>query len=148
MTWNSSGVGHAILALSLSGVAVDVHTTYIGDGLRSVVQSAIDLSRGSSSAIAFLPVEPGGTCMFFAGAKDEVYLQIVRFVDMQSPTRRWSGGRLVWAGLIGVREFVGQVLAMAERVLIDHGGVDSYAGSWGGTQFPIDVLQELRNLHG
>lgn len=85
--------------------------------------------------------------MFFAGAKDEAYLQIVQFVDMQSPARRWSGGRLVWAGSIGVREFVDRVIVMAERVLIDHGGVDSYAGSWGGTPFPIDLLQELRDVH-
>ena len=147
MTWKISGVGHAILVLSLSGVAVDVPTTYIGDGLRSVMQSALDLSKGSSTAMAFLPVEPGGTCMFFAGAKDEAYLQIVQFVDMQSPARRWSGGRLVWAGSIGVREFVDRVIVMAERVLIDHGGVDSYAGSWGGTPFPIDLLQELRDVH-
>ena len=38
---------------------IEVHTTYVGNGLRSVVQAAIDLRLGSSSAIAFLPAEPG-----------------------------------------------------------------------------------------
>jgi hypothetical protein len=78
------------------------------------VQAAVDLSRGSSSAFAFLPAEPRETGLFLGGAKGEGYLQIVEFMDMQSPARRWSGGRLVWAGSVGVREFVSQVLDMAE----------------------------------
>jgi hypothetical protein len=85
--------------------------------------------------------------MFFGGAKDEVYLQIVRFADMQSRERRWSGGQLIWEGLIGVGEFVGNVLSMTEVVLVESGGVDSYADSWGGIQFPLDLLQELQDIH-
>ncbi len=129
MSWKFSGVGHAVLSLSLPGATVDVHTTYIGDGLGSLVQCAVDLSKGSSSAIAFLPVEPGGTCIFFGGAKEEAYLQIVRFADMHSPDRRWSGGRLIWAGMVGVRQFINQVSDTVEEMLADHGGA-TRAASW------------------
>ena len=59
--------------------------------------------------------------MFFAGATDDIYLQIVRFAGMQTVARRWTGGQLIWAGPVGVREFVDQVLDMAEKVLNDHG---------------------------
>ncbi|BCJ68913.1 hypothetical protein GCM10009779_13000 [Polymorphospora rubra] len=84
--------------------------------------------------------------MFFANAKDEVYLQIVRFSDMTSLARRWSGGQLVWAGHIGVSEFISEVVAMAEEVLVNSGGADSYADLWGGIEFPMDLLRTLRGV--
>lgn len=87
--WKMSAPGSATLALRFPQGTVDVHTTYLGDGLGSIVQAAIDLRLGSSSAIAFLPAEPWGTCLFFAGATKDAYLQIVQFADMQSESGRW-----------------------------------------------------------
>jgi hypothetical protein len=123
---------------------VEIHTTYIGDGLRSVLQAAIDLQMGSSSAIAFLPAEPGATCLFFAGADTNVYLQVVHFSDMESERHRWSGGSLRWHGRINVGHFVRQSLLMAQDVLGQCGSGDTYSKVWGGASFPIDKLEILR----
>jgi hypothetical protein len=136
------GLGRSRSALSAE--VIDVHTTYVGNGLRSVVQAAIDLRLGSSSAIAFLPAEPGGTSLFFAGADEDVYLQVVQFADMQSESRRWSGGRLRWHGRVGVQELARSVVLMADDVLVQAGGSDAYSKAWGGISFPIRELETLR----
>lgn len=140
--WNMGHPGSADLALRFRREVIEIHTTYVGDGLRSVVQAAIDLRLGSSSAIAFLPAEPGGTCLFFGGADEDVYLQVVRFADMQSESGRWGGGSLRWHGRIGVREFIRGVMLMADEVLVQCGGSDAY--SRGDISFPSRELEALR----
>src|SRR4051794_7095255 len=105
LRWHIGSPGSATFSLILSQETIEVHTTYVGDGLGSVLQAAVDLQGGSSSAIAFLPAEPGGTCLFFAGADADVYLQLVHFEDMSSEGGRWSGGRLCWHDRISVMHF-------------------------------------------
>lgn len=121
-----------------------MHTTYLGDGLGSIVKAANDLRLGSSSAIAFIPAEPGGTCLFFAGAGEDAYLQVVQFADMQSESARWSGGILRWHGRVGVSQFIRGVMLMAEGVLMQCGGADAYSRAWGGIPFPARELDILR----
>ena len=123
---------------------VEVHTTYVGDGLGSVLQAALDLQVGSSSAIAFLPAEPGGTCLFFAAAANDVYLQVVYFKDMTSESTGWSGGGLRWHETLSVQRFIRGVVVMAEEVLADCGGADAYSAAWGGIAFPGEKLHHLR----
>ena len=146
MDWRSLSAGRADLVLTLSGEVVNIPTTYIGDGLGSVLQAAVDLGRGSSSAIAMLPAEPGAVCLFLAGAKTDVYLQVVSFADMQAPERRWTGGRLIWAGQVSVRNLLTQAALMAERVLAVYGGPESYAAAWSGMAFPTTKLEALRRM--
>lgn len=123
---------------------VQVHTTYVGDGLGSVLRSAVDLQLGSSSTVALLQAEPGGTLLIFGGASDEVYLQVVQFSDVESPDRRWSGGHLRWHDRISVGDFIELTIAMAEDVMSRCGGPDAYAKIWGGIAFPADDLRKLR----
>lgn len=144
LRWQIENPGSAIFIWSFPKEAIEIHTTYIGDGLGSVLQAAIDLRLGSSSAIAFLPAEPGGTCLFFAGAEATVYLQVVNFDDMQSERHRWSGGSLRWHGRISVGHFIRQVVHMAEDLLRECGGVDAYSEAWGGGSFPVSKLELLR----
>ncbi|GAA1778056.1 hypothetical protein GCM10009681_56380 [Luedemannella helvata] len=145
LRWHIAAPGSATFSMSSSQETVDVHTTYVGDGLGSVLQAAIDLQGGSSSAIAFLPGEPGGTCLFFAGADSDVYLQVVQFEDMSSESRRWTGGRLRWHDRISVKSFACQVALMAEEALARSGGVEAYRAAWGGVAFPSKKLQLLRD---
>lgn len=145
LRWHIVSPGSATYSLILSPETVELHTTYVGDGLGSVLQAALDLQGGSSSAIAFLPAEPGGTCLFFAGADSDVYLQVVHFEDMSSESGRWSGGRLRWNGRISVKRFIRQVVFMAEDVLAQCGGADAYSVAWGGIAFPAEKLQLLRD---
>jgi hypothetical protein len=142
--WKMSQPGSATLALHFPRETIEIHTTYLGDGLGSIVQAAIDLRLGSSSAIAFLPAEPAGTCLFFGGADEEAYLQVVHFADMESEPGRWSGGNLRWHGRVGVREFIRSVVLMADEVLVQCGGSDAYSRAWGGISFPIRELETLR----
>jgi hypothetical protein len=109
-----------------------------------VVQSALDLRIGSSSAIAYLPAEPAGTFLFFGGAGEETYLQIVQFGDMESEQSRWSGGRLCWEGRISVDRYILRVVLMADRVLAHYGGVEAYSKAWSGIVFPTEKLAFLR----
>jgi hypothetical protein len=138
--------GGAALVIKLSGEELALETTYVGDGLGSVLRAALDLGKGSSSALAFLPSEPSGVCLFFSGAEVDVYLQVVRFADMQSPENRWAGGRLLGAGRIRVRDFITQVVLMVEGILDAYGGADGYKRDWGGVAFPEAELDALRRL--
>lgn len=138
--------GTAALVIKVSGEEVVLETTYMADGLGSVLQAAIDLGKGSSSALAFLPSEPSGVCLFFGGADVDVYVQAVRFADMQSPENRWTGGRLLWDGRIRVRDVMTQAVVMAEGVLDAYGGADGYKKDWGGIAFPEVQLDDLRRL--
>jgi hypothetical protein len=142
--WWMGQPGSATLALHFPRETIEIHTTYVGDGLGSVVQAAIDLRLGSSSSIAFLPAEPGGTCLFFAGADEEAYLQVVHFADMESEAGRWSGGSLRWHGRVDVREFIRSVVLMADEVLVQCGGSDAYSRAWGGISFPTRELETLQ----
>lgn len=143
--WTITLPGSAMLRVNFSHETVEVHTTYIGDGLGSIVRAAVDLKLGSSTAIAFLPAEPGGTCLFFTDAGEDVYLQIVRFVDMQSESGRWSGGSLLWHGRVGVGTFVDCVAQMADSLLVRSGGSGAFAELWGGIPFPVNELKALRD---
>jgi hypothetical protein len=143
--WHVGGPGSATFSLVLSQETVAVHTTYVGDGLGSMLQVALDLQGGSSSAIGFLPAEPGGTCLFFSGADTDTYLQVVRFDEMSSEDRRWSGGKLCWHGRLDVELFIAQVAVMAADVLVNCGGTEAYSATWGGIAFPADKLDQLRS---
>lgn len=145
LRWRIAGPGSATFSMILSEGTVEIHTTYVGDGLGSVLQAAVDLQLGSSSAIAFLPAEPGGTCLFFAGADTDAYLQVVDFVDMSSEGARWSGGQLRWHDRMSVKRFISEVVFMAEDLLVKCGGSDAYSAAWGGIGFPVEKLQLLRN---
>ncbi|MEU4540959.1 hypothetical protein AB0G15_39615 [Streptosporangium sp. NPDC023825] len=142
--WKMVRAGSADLVLRFPRETIEVHTTYIGDGLGSVVQAAIDLRLGSSSATAFLPAEPAGTFLFFTGADEEAYLQVVQFTDMESESRRWSGGSLRWRGRVDVRAFIRSVVVMADDVLVRCGSTAAYSKAWGGITFPIRELETLR----
>jgi hypothetical protein len=142
--WQMGPPGSATFAWNFRQETVEIHTTYMGDGLGSVLQAAIDLQMGSSSAIAFLSAEPGATCLFFAGADANVYLQIVHFSDMESERHRWSGGSLRWHGRINVGHFDRRSLLMAEDASAQCGSGDAHSKMWGGASFPIDKLEILR----
>ncbi|MBT8227767.1 MAG: hypothetical protein HKP61_15545 [Dactylosporangium sp.] len=145
LEWNIENVGSASLVWNFRGEAVKVRTTYVGDGLGSLVQAAIDLRRGSSSAIAFLPAEPGGNCIFFAGAAEGVYVQIVSFCDMESEHKRWSGGVLRWQGSVDTANLILQVRMLTEALLERYDTAELYAGAWQGASFPLEKLEILRD---
>ncbi|MCD0445859.1 hypothetical protein LO763_19810 [Glycomyces sp. A-F 0318] len=144
LQWKMGHAGAADLVFGRGTASIEVRTTYIGDGLGSMVQAAVDLQRGSRSAVAHLPAEPSGTCLFYGGASSEVYMQIVQFADMQSVAARWSGGKLRWHGRVDTREYLRTVAFMAEEVLDQCGGAEAYAKAWGGIPFPMSELEALR----
>ena len=144
LRWLTAAPGSADLVWEAHGKRVTVHTTYVGDGLGSVMQAAIDLQVGSSTAIAFLPAEPSGSCVFFSDAADEVYVQIVRFSDMESEDNRWTGGVLRWHGRIKAAILIQAVRSMAEEVLARFGTLEEYSRRWGGVSFPMGKLTTLR----
>ncbi|WP_242889827.1 hypothetical protein [Actinomadura litoris] len=143
LDWIMGQAGSAEFVASFPQEVIEVHTTYVGDGLGSIVKAANDLRLGSSSAIAFLPAEPGGTCLFFSGAGKEAYLQIVQFADMQSESGRWGGGVLRWHGKVEVTQFIRGVTLMAEAVLVQCGGAAAYSKAWGGIPFPAREMSIL-----
>ncbi|MFI2364478.1 hypothetical protein [Promicromonospora sp. NPDC019610] len=146
LVWRTGAVGSsADLTWRYMGAAISMHTTYVGNGLGSLVRSALDLRCGSSSAIAVLPGEPGGTYLFFQDAAREVYVQVVQFPDVWSE-ERWGGGDLLWSGRLPVAEYISQVVVVADSVIAQHGGADEYSKDWGGIEFPMSDVSKLRSL--
>jgi hypothetical protein len=141
MRWQLTGPGNAVWYWSPGGEELEIGTTYVGDALKSLLQSARDLQIGSGSSISHFLDEPGGTRVFFSGAVDEVYVQIVSFDDLQSEINRWAGGKPRWAGRVSTSDFVDGVRAMAERLLSEV-GESGYLKRWG-APFPMNELHAL-----
>lgn len=143
LRWNVKGVGSADLHWVVGSEELTVHTTYLGDGLGSLLQAALDLQLGSSATVALLQGEPAGTWFIFSGAADEVYVQIVQFDDIQSEERRWSGGFCRWHGRVEVAGLIVAVRRMAEEALARAGSAERYQRDWGGIPFPMEKLAAL-----
>jgi hypothetical protein len=148
LEWMITGYGSATLTWSVDGAAILIRTTYMGDGLRSILSAANDLKLGSRASLAYLLREPSGHLFLFAGARTaDVYVQIAFFPYLDhSEERRWSGGELVWSGLVNVGSLLGAVRDMAESLLERH-GFDGYGREWG-MPFPLDELTRLQGSEG
>jgi hypothetical protein len=144
LEWTITGHGSAQLTWVVGGDVIRIETTYMGDGLRSMLDAANDLKLGSRATIAHLLSEPSGHLMLFAGARmADVYVQIAFFPYLDdSEERRWSGGQLVWAGHVNIDSLVRAVQRMAESVLARH-ELDGYLRNWG-MPFPLDELTRLQ----
>ncbi|MET7952012.1 hypothetical protein [Micromonospora sp. NPDC005324] len=144
LDWEVKNVGLADLHWVVGSDGLTVHTTYLGDGLGSLMQAAVDLQLGSSATVALLQAEPAATWFIFSGATDEVYVQIVQFDDVQSEDRRWSGGISRWRGRVEVAGLISAVRRMAEEALARAGSLDRYQRNWGGIPFPSEKLAALQ----
>ncbi|MET8282980.1 hypothetical protein [Micromonospora sp. NPDC005174] len=144
LRWDVKNVGSADLHWVVGSDDLTVHTTYLGDGLGSLLQAALDLQLGSSATVALLVAEPAGTWFIFSGATEEVYVQIVEFDDVGSDDHRWSGGVSRWHGRVEVAGLISAVQRMAEEALDRAGSLDRYQRNWGGIPFPSEKLAALR----
>jgi hypothetical protein len=143
LSWRLLGPGSADCYLDLGGEDIKLHTTYVGDALRSLMRAAMDLKIGSSATLAYFFGEPGGYRMVFSGARQgEVYMQVILFPDLGSRGREWLDGHVVWAGLISIDGFVLAVQRMSEKVLEDY-GEEEYLRIWG-LPFPSDMIRLLK----
>ncbi|MFH8394278.1 hypothetical protein [Streptomyces sp. NPDC018036] len=146
MQWILSGYGSARFIWMIGSERVEIPSSYIGDALDGLMQAALDLQLGSSATFAYFMGEPDGYRMFFSGASDEVYVQVVHFVDLQSEEGRWAGGTVSWAGRVGKDAFIDDVCSMGEKVIRDNGS-DGYERAWG-KPFPASLLQKLKSGRG
>jgi hypothetical protein len=141
MRWTLSGPGSAVWTWEVAGERIVVHASYLTDGLASLLRSAGDLSGGSRSTFTLFAQEPGGNRVFFSGAAEEVFVQVVAFPDVYSTAARWAGGRQTWAGRVSTAGFLTDVRAMAEDLLARHGD-QGYRETWG-HPFPHDELRRI-----
>jgi hypothetical protein len=123
---------------SVAGEGLEIHTTYLGDALKSLLQSAHDLQLVHRT----LHGRAGGTRVFFSSAEEEVFVQIVYFRDLTSPENWWAGGQPRRAGRISTSGFIDDVRLMAERLLSEV-GESRYLKEWG---HPLPI-RELQALH-
>ena len=121
MRWQLVGHGSARFSWTVAGGLVEVSTSYVGDALGGLIQAASDLKIGASATFTYFLGEPGGYRMFFSGAVEEVFVQLVQFDDLQTEAERWKGGVLVWAGRVKTSDFVNSVRLMAESLLQESG---------------------------
>ncbi len=143
LRWTIRNFGSARLAWAADQEIIEIATTYIGDGLRSLLRAALDLRLGSTATVAGLPGEPAGHVLQFTGAAEDVYVQIVFLPNADGRGDRWRGAELRWAASIPVRSYVAAATRMAEAVLAEH-GADGYQHLWGGTTFPSAELASLQ----
>jgi hypothetical protein len=143
MRWRlGAGPGNAVWHWSVAGRELEVHSTYLGDGLKSLLESARDLRIGSRSSFAHFQDEPMGTRIFFSAAEETVYVQIVWFQDLQSTDNRWAGARPIWDGRVSTMGFVNEVHRMTEQLLAEV-GEEGYRKRWV-DPFPSRELEALR----
>jgi hypothetical protein len=145
MNWElGPGPGSARFTWKVEGATIQIGTTYLADGLASMLHMAADLSLGASASLALLVAEPGGHRIFCSGATDTVFVQVVSFEDFGSPETWWKDAELKWHGRVRVADVVGSVRAMAGDVLERH-GVDGYRKLWG-LPFPMTEYRSLTLL--
>ncbi len=142
LEWTLTGPGSAKFSWETEGEKVEIHTSYLGNALDGLLLAALDLRLGSSATMAILLGEPGGHRIFFSGAEERVYVQIVRFDDLFTVENRWKGGELRWHGRVPTTDVIDGVRKMAERVL-DHYGSDGYSKLWK-SPYPHDLLNRLQ----
>jgi hypothetical protein len=142
MHWHLGGFGSAMFVWDVGSATLEIPSSYIGDALGDLMQTALDLKKGARSSFCHFLGEPGGHRVFFSGAGVEVYVQVVRFPNLDSEHGRWAGATLVWAGRVSTRRFVESVVDMATD-LIRNLGEDGYQRTWG-RPFPTELLSALR----
>jgi len=143
MHWYVRGFGSAVLVWNVAGETLEVPSSYVGDALVELMQTAFDLKKGGRSSFCHFLGEPGGYRMFFSGAEIEVYVQVVRFPDLQSEGARWANGTLVWAGRIQTARFIESVIGMGNAIINDL-GINGYQNAWG-KPFPEELLSALQS---
>jgi hypothetical protein len=144
MRWSLTGPGSARLTWTVNDDACVLGSSYVGDGLSSVLQAALDLKLGSSATIAYLSGEPGSHLIFFAGADNgTVYVQVVLFPVLESGENKWAGAMPRWAGRLSIAGYITATRVMAEAVLDEYGD-DGYVKASGGLRFPSDILSALQ----
>jgi hypothetical protein len=132
-----------MLVWDVAGATLEVPSSYVGDALGELMQTALDLKKGGRSSFCHFLGEPGGYRMFFSGADAEVYVQVVRFPDLQSEGARWAGGTVIWAGRILTNGFIESVIGMGNAIIHDL-GIDGYRKIWG-KPFPVELLSALQS---
>jgi hypothetical protein len=142
MRWDVVGPGSANLTWAVDDELLELRTTYVGNGLRSLLQAALDLRNGSSASIASLPTEPGAHVFLFGGAGERVYVQIL-FLKDEYAEDPWLGARRRWAGRIRVDAFVTATTDMGQAVLDQHGDA-GYRRAWRDIPFPSRELNRLQ----
>ncbi len=142
MEWVLVGPGGARFIWDVEETRIPIGTTYLADGLASVLDMAIDLSLGARATLAVLVGEPGGHRIFCSGATDAVFVQVVKFRDFRGPDTWWKDANLKWHGRVPVTDVVDSVRAMAAEVLKQH-GVEGYRKQWG-MPFPMERYEKLQ----
>jgi FAD/FMN-containing dehydrogenase len=128
--WTLTGVGSADLVWTAGGDVTEVHATYLSDGFAELVRAVLDLAIGARCTFTVLETEPGGYRLFLTRSVNEVFVQTVRFDDLQrGPSTWWSGGTLVWWGHVAVDGLFTEMLAAAGTILAEH-GVSGYRKEW------------------
>lgn len=144
MRWQLGAYGSARFSWDVAGRTIEVSTSYVGDALDGLIRAASDLKVGASATFTHFLSEPGGHRIFFSGAAEEVFVQLVQFDDLQSETERWKGGVLVWSGRVKTDDFVMSVRLMSELMLQEK-GLDGYRRAWG-KPFPVRELEALKSM--
>lgn len=142
MEWVLKGPGSVRFTWEVGETRIQIGTTYLADGLDSVLGMAVDLSLGAGATFATLVAEPGGHRIFCSGASDMVFIQVVQFEDLGSPGTWWKDADLQWHGRVPVADVVDSVQAMTAEVLERH-GVEAYAKEWG-MPFPTKMYEKLQ----
>ena len=146
MEWALKGPGSAWFIWDVEGTRIQIGTTYLADGLASVLDMAIDLSLGAGATFAVLEGEPGGHRIFCSGATDAVFVQVVGFEDLGGPGTWWKGADLRWHGRVPVADVVDCVRAMAAGVLEGY-GAEGYRKEWG-MPFPMERYEKVQQALG
>lgn len=142
LTWTLTGTGWADLTWRHGSDTLELGTSYLGDALPDLLDAALDLQLGSSATFTHLLGEPGGHRVFFSGAAEMVFVQIVMFPDLSAARNWWAGGKPLWSARVRTAEVIAAILAMGEQARAAYPPQD-YQQRWG-RAFPEAKLGLLR----
>jgi hypothetical protein len=142
MKWTITSSAWARFTWTADDFELGISTSYLDNSLDKLLRAALDLQRGSSSAIAGIYGMPDGYTFLFGGAAEDVYVQVLYMPDLQQ-NDPWIGVTRTWGERIPVAVFIQATCRMAQGVLDQHPGT-GYGGLWEGRSFPIEELTLLK----
>jgi hypothetical protein len=145
LTYYLEGAGWATARIQDGDTHVDITVSYLHDSLRDLAEAARALAFGATFARVVFMDEPG-----------EVQLVLHRDDDSLAYEARWFDDWSSWgmhpadqfevllSGVTTVRRFIGEVRSQLEALLREH-GTSGYKDKWVESDFPEDLLIQLRN---
>lgn len=146
LKYDLEGAGWAMAIIQDKEERLCITVSYLHDSLRELAEAARALASGANSARVVFMDEPGEIQLLLNRTNSGLCYEARWFDDWNSwgmhPPDRF---KVVFSGRTTVCRFAGEVTDQLETLLQEH-GLAGYREKWVESDFPEDLLIQLRNL--